>query len=120
MKRLVVPAPVTGEGRIVRQSGGLHRYGHVVLVVETSADTDLSFAWEVLPEQIPGMFKDAVYRGVRRSFEPDAQFAGYSPDGLLVRVVAGSFHQIDSNEGSFEMASMQAFAKAVTTLARAN
>ncbi|MGJ7501327.1 hypothetical protein ACSFA3_24235 [Variovorax sp. RHLX14] len=105
-----------GEGRIVRQSGGLHRYGHVVLSVEASSGANLSFNWEVLPEQIPDMFKDAVYRGVRRSFEADAQFDGYSPDGLLVRVVAGSFHQTDSNEGSFEMASMQAFSKALTSL----
>lgn len=116
MKKLLVPTPVSGEGRIVRQSGGLHRYGHVVLSVEASSGAELSFAWEVLPEQIPDMFKDAVYRGVRRSFEADATFDGYSPEGLLVRVVDGSFHQSDSNEGSFEMASMQAFAKALTSL----
>ena len=116
MKKLLIPAPVSGEGRIVRQSGGLHRYGHVILSVEASSGADLSFAWEVLPEQIPDMFKDAVYRGVRRLFEADAQLDGYSPDGLLVRVVAGSFHQTDSNEGSFEMASMQAFEKALRSL----
>lgn len=45
------------------------------------------------------------------------QFDGYSPDCRLVPVVAGSFHQTDSNEGSFELASMRAFAKALMSLA---
>lgn len=116
MKNLLVPAPVSGEGRIVRQSGGHHRYGHVVLSIEASPGAALSFVWEVLPEQIPDMFKDAVYRGVRRSFDAGARFGGYSPDGLLVRVVAGSFHETDSNEGSFEMASMKALANALMSL----
>ncbi|CAN7261425.1 hypothetical protein LJR129_001165 [Acidovorax sp. LjRoot129] len=116
MKNLLVPAPVSGEGRIVRQSGGLHRYGHVVLSIEAAPGADLSFIWEVLPDQIPDMFRDAVYRGVRRSFEADAHFGGYSPDGLLIRVVAGSFHETDSNEGSFEMASMEALARALMSL----
>ena len=116
MKRLIVPAAVSGEGRIVRQSGGLHRYGHVVLSVDNSPGADLTFAWQVLPTQIPDVFKEAIYRGVRRSFDVGAQFDGVSSDGLLVRVVDGSFHETDSNEGSFEIAATQAFLKALKSL----
>jgi elongation factor G len=115
MKRLIVPVPVSGEGRIVRQSGGLHRYGHVVLSVETSPSTALLFDWQVLPVQIPDVFREAIFRGVRRSFKDGAQFDGVSSDGLLVRVVGGSFHETDSNEGSFEIAAMQAFSKALAS-----
>src|SRR5690349_6443102 len=104
--------PARGEGRFVRQAGGLHRYGHVVLIVE-SAPAELSFSWEVFAEQIPDMFKDAVYRGVSRSFEPGGLFGSYISHGLRVRVVDGSWHETDSNEGSFEIASALALKDAI-------
>jgi hypothetical protein len=84
-----------------------------LLSVEPSYKDGLSFQWDVLPEQIPEIFREAIYRGVSRSFEPEAQFGEFAPDGLLVRVIGGSFHETDSNEGSFEIASMQAFAHAL-------
>lgn len=111
MKSVLFP-PVRGEGRIVRQAGGLHRYGHVVLLVE-SAPAELCFSWEVSAVQIPDLFKDAVCRGVTRSFEPGAVFGSYVPDGLRVRIVDGSWHEIDSNEGSFEIASALALKDAL-------
>lgn len=66
----------------MRQSDGLQRYARVVLSVEASSGPEPSFTWDVSPEQIPDIFKDAVYLGVRQSFEADAQFDGYSPEGL--------------------------------------
>ena len=112
MKRLLIQSPLTGECRFIRQTG-FPRFGHVLLTVEASCTDGLSFQWDVLPEQIPEMFREAVCRGVRRSFEPGAQFGEYAPDGLLVRVIGGSFQEKDSNEGSFEIASKQAFAQAL-------
>lgn len=114
MKRLLVQSPLTGECRFIRQAG-FPRFGHVLLSVEPSSKEGLAFRWDVLPEQIPEIFREAVYTGVRRSFEPGAQFGEYASDGLLVRVIGGSFHETDSNEGSFEIASMQAFARALTS-----
>lgn len=112
-RKLLVQRPLTGEYRFIRQTG-FPRFGHVSLSVEPSSEDGLSFRWDVVPEQIPEMFREAVYKGVTRSFEPGAQFGEYAPDGLLVRVIGGSFHETDSNEGSFEIASMQAFAHALT------
>jgi hypothetical protein len=85
----------------------------VVLSVEPSSGSGLSFQWEVSPEQIPEMFRDAVRRAVSRMFEPGAKFAQYEPDGILIRVVGGSSHDTDSNEGSFEIAAMEAFVMAL-------
>ena len=84
-----------------------------MLSVEPSSGSGLLFQWEVSPEQIPEMFRDAVRRGVRRMFEPGAKFAQYEPDGILIRVVGGSSHVTDSNEGSFEIAAMEAFVVAL-------
>lgn len=92
---------------------GFPRFGHVVLSVEPSSGSGLSFRWEVSPEQIPEIFRDAVRRGVSRTFEPGAQFAQYEPNGILIRVVGGSSHVTDSNEGSFEIAAMEAFVMAL-------
>lgn len=117
MKRLLIQSPLIGEYRFIRQAG-FPRFGHVLLSVESSSREGLSFHWDVLPEQIPEMFREAVYRGVSRSFEPGAQFGEYVPDGLSVRVIGGSFQENDSNEGSFEIASMQAFAQALTASPR--
>ncbi|MRW92024.1 hypothetical protein GJ699_18685 [Duganella sp. FT80W] len=112
MMKSVLCLPVRGVGRIVRQSGGLHRYGQVVLIVE-SAPAELSFSWEVTARQIPELFKDAVYRGVSRSFEPGAMFGSYVSDGLRVRIIDGSYHEQDSNEGSFEIAATLALKDAL-------
>lgn len=104
--------PARGEGRFVRQAGGRHPYGHVVLIVE-SAPAGLSFSWEVSAEQIPDMFKAAVYRGVSRSFEPGAMFGSHISHGLRVRIVDGSWHETDSNQGSFEIVSALALKDAM-------
>lgn len=117
MKRFELEGPLRGEGRIVRQAGGMHRYGHVILTVEP-AQTALSFTWEVSPTRIPEEFKAAVYRGIEAQFQPHARFGTYSTKGLLFRIVDGSSHAIDSNEGSFEIAASLALLKALEQLAQ--
>ncbi|MGK5003278.1 hypothetical protein [Janthinobacterium sp. LB2P70] len=117
MKRCELEGPLCGEGRVVRQAGGMHRYGHVILSVEP-AQTALSFAWEVSPTRIPEEFKAAVYRGIKAQFQPHARFGTYSTEGLLIRIVGGSSHAIDSNEGSFEIAASLALLGALEQLAQ--
>ncbi|PJC95541.1 hypothetical protein GQ37_026830 [Janthinobacterium sp. BJB1] len=117
MKRFAIEGPLRGEGLIVRQAGGMHRYGHVILSVEP-AQTALSFTWEVSPTRIPEEFKAAVYRGIEAQFQPHARFGTYSTEGLLIRIVDGSSHAIDSNEGSFEIAASLALLRALDQLAQ--
>ncbi|MCC7705141.1 hypothetical protein IGS59_23125 [Janthinobacterium sp. GW460P] len=115
MKRFEIEGPLRGEGLIVRQAGGMHRYGHVVLSVE-QAQAALSVTWEVSPTRIPEEFKAAVYRGIEAQFQPHARFGTYSTEGLLIRIVDGSSHAIDSNEGSFEIAASLALLRALDQL----
>ena len=115
MKKFELKSPLRGEGRIVRQAGGLHRYGHIIVSVEAT-QTAFSISWEVLPGQIPEVFKEAVYRGIKAMFRPGAKFGTYSTDGLLVRIIDGRSHETDSNEGSFEIASALALTAAQDSL----
>lgn len=116
MKRFKLRCALRGEGKIVRQAGGMHRYGHVILSIEP-VQTSLSLSWEVSPELIPEIFKNAAFRGIEAQFRPGAQFEQYTTDGLRIRIVDGSSHQTDSNEASFEIASSLALLNALKTLA---
>jgi hypothetical protein len=62
------------------------------------------------------MFKEAVYRGIKAQFQPDARLGAYTTDGLLIRIVDGSSHESDSNEGSFEIAAAFALLTALEPL----
>jgi elongation factor G len=115
LKIFELQGALRGEGKIIRQTGGMHRYGHVILCVEP-VQSSLSLAWEVSAEQIPDEFKDAVFRGINAQFRPGARFDNYTTDGLRIRIVDGSSHQTDSNEGSFEIASSLALLNALEDL----
>jgi elongation factor G len=115
MDTLHFPQPIKAEGRFIRQSGPIGRFGHVVLIVEQSSSERLEFSWQVPASAIPAMFQSAVVRGVTRLFEPGAKLAEFSPSSLHVRVVGGTFHPTDSNEGSYEVASANAFINAVSS-----
>ena len=115
MKTLHFPQPTKAEGRFIKQSGPIGRFGHVVLLVEQTTSHRLELSWQVPQSAIPAEFQESVTRGIRRLFEPGAKFSGVSPVGLLVRVVGGTFHPTDSNEISYELASSQAFLNAVNS-----
>jgi len=113
MKRLVISRPTKGEGRFIKQSGPIGRFAHVILIVESTFGSRIEFSWAAPQSSIPPEFRGSVERGVQRLFKDDARFTGFSPVGLLVRVVGGTFHPTDSNEISFELAASAAFIDAV-------
>jgi elongation factor G len=120
VQSLQVKQPTLGEARFVRQRGGLHRYGHVVLVVESCNMDVLEIIWEVPESAIPAEFRQAVLRGIHGVFEPEAKYAAFTSSGLKVKIVGGSYHDTDSNEGSYEIAGGLAFINAITTAGAAN
>lgn len=119
MKTFHFLLPTPGEGRFIKQSGPLCRFGHVVLVVESVNEAALEVRWQVPESSIPLQFQLAVSRGVRRLFEPGAKYAEFSSASLLVRVVGGTFHPTDSNEVSYELAASAAFVNAINSGASA-
>lgn len=102
-----------GEGKFIRQAGPPGHYGHVVMVVEPSTDDGLTFVWSVGEAAIPERFSQAVMRGIDLTFAEAGQFHGCTFTLTRVRIIDGSYHEIDSRERSFEIASALAFANAV-------
>ena len=116
MKPLPITGATRGEGRLVRQAGSMHRFGHVVLTIEPNNDGTFQYCWEVAPERVPETYKHAVKLGVIGLFSNGAKYDGWSLDGTTVRVIDGSFHETDSNEVSFVLAAAEALSNAVTQL----
>jgi elongation factor G len=104
---------VTAEGRFIRQAGGMHRFGRVVLTIEPSEAPGTTYAWEVPEAQIPSMYSKATLDGIKRWFSHGSALDGYELQYTKVRVVDGSHHETDSNELSYTFAAAEAFALAV-------
>jgi elongation factor G len=97
------------EHRYVKQSGGRGQYGHVVFNMEPGeAGSGIVFLNEIKGGVIPSEFIPAVEKGVREAAEAGV-LAGYPVTDVIVHLVDGSFHEVDSNEMSFKMAASMAF-----------
>ena len=99
------------EGRFVRQSGGRGQYGHVWLEVEPlPAGSDVVFENKIVGGVIPKEFIPAVEKGVREAAA--SGILGYPMVDILVRLVDGSYHEVDSSERAFQIAGSLAFKEA--------
>lgn len=114
MERLRCGPSARGEGRFIKQSGPIGRFGHVVLEVQClESPQSISVTWVASEEAIPSVFRHSVERGIVRLFEPEAKYGEFSSDGISVRIIGGTCHPTDSNEVSFELAAAAAFINAI-------
>jgi len=96
------------EGRFVRQSGGRGQFGHVWLTLEPlTAGSGVIFANKIVGGAVPKEFIPAVEKGVREAASTGVM--GYPMVDLLVQLVNGSFHEVDSSERAFQIAGSMAF-----------
>lgn len=101
-----------GEGKYIRQTGGVGNYGHCKLRVEPAErGSGLQFENEVPATRVPEVFASGIERGVVEAAEQGI-LAGYSMTDLRVTVLDGSFHEQDSNELAFQFAGAIAFKEA--------
>jgi len=101
------------EYRYVKQTGGRGQYGHVILAVEPGQPgSGISFEDKTVGGSIPREYIPAVEKGVREASEAGV-LAGYPVVDVSIRLVDGSFHEVDSNEMAFKMAGSLAFRQAV-------
>ena len=108
-----ITIPVRAEGRYVRQTGGRGQYGHVWLEVEPlPRGAGFEFVNEVVGGAVPREFVPAVEAGVREAMESGA-IAGYPVVDCRVRLVDGSYHEVDSSEIAFKIAGSMAFKSAL-------
>ncbi|HZK17927.1 MAG TPA: EF-Tu/IF-2/RF-3 family GTPase, partial [Clostridia bacterium] len=108
-----IKVPAQSEGRFIRQSGGRGQYGHVKLKVEPmDEDTGYEFVNKIVGGVVPKEFIPAVNAGARESME-NGVLAGYQLTGVRVTLYDGSYHEVDSSEMAFKIASSMAFKKAI-------
>ena len=107
--RETIRGTVESEGKFVRQSGGRGQYGHVWLKIEpNSAGKGNEFINGVVGGSVPREYVPAVDKGIREA-EETGVIAGYPVVDVKVTLFDGSYHDVDSNEMAFKIASSMGF-----------
>jgi len=110
--RETIRKPAKGEEKYVRQTGGRGQYGHAVLEIEPNEPgAGFEFINEIVGGVIPREYIPAVEKGVVEAMEGGI-LAGYEMVDVKVRLVYGSFHEVDSSEMAFKIAGSIAFKNA--------
>ncbi len=101
-----------------KQSGGRGKFADIKFVASpVDADWDISkdglqFINEISGGNIPREFIPAVEKGFRQAMV-NGVLAGYPMDSLKIRLIDGSYHNVDSDALSFEIAARTAFREAL-------
>ena len=101
------------EYRYVKQTGGRGHYGHVVFEMEPAElGSGIAFTNDISGGVIPRGYFNAIERGLLEAAEAGV-IAGYPITDVKVRLYDGSFHEVDSNELAFKIASSMAFKEGI-------
>jgi elongation factor G len=95
-----------------KQTGGRGQYGHVELEIEPAPGEGYVFENEITGGAIPREFIKPVEQGIKDAMERGF-LAGYELVDIRVRLVFGSYHEVDSDERSFHIAGSLAFQDAL-------
>jgi elongation factor G len=111
--RETVKAKADGEGKFIRQSGGKGQYGHVVIKLEPNEKgKGIEVVNETVGGSIPKEFIKPTIDGIMEGTN-NGVVAGHPVVDVIVRIVDGSFHDVDSSELAFKMAGIFAFKDAM-------
>jgi elongation factor G len=108
---------VKSDYKHAKQSGGKGQYGHVVIELSpmTEADradpnvkNDFLFINDITGGVIPKEFIPSVEKGLRETIT-SGPLAGFPVVGVKVKLVFGSYHDVDSSEMAFKLAASMAF-----------
>lgn len=95
-----------------KQSGGRGQYGHVVIEIEPiHEEKDFEFVDKIFAGSVPLQYRPAVEKGVREVMV-EGVVAGYPVTRVRCTLLDGSYHDVDSSEMAFKIATHQAFRKA--------
>lgn len=107
--RETITKNVKVEGRFVRQSGGRGQFGHVWLeLAPNESGKGFEFEDAIVGGVIPKEFIGGVQKGVAGALDSGV-LAGYPVVDVKVRLVDGSYHDVDSSEMAFKIAGSMAF-----------
>ena len=97
-----------------KQSGGRGKFADIIVnvgPVDEGFEGSLQFIDEVKGGNIPKEFIPSVQKGFQTAMK-NGVLAGYPMDTLKVTLLDGSFHPVDSDQLSFEIAAIQAYKNA--------
>ena len=101
------------ETRFERQTGGHGQFAHVILEVNPLPEGQGRKAEDKTPPGLmPKEFAAAAVDGVKNAMQAGI-LAGYPVDDIEVKIVGGSFHEVDSSEQAFRVAANMALKEAL-------
>jgi len=115
--RETIRKAVEAEGRFIRQTGGRGQFAVVSILVEPRPGGDLEadpidYRWQVKGGAIPQEFCKSVEAGLRDAASGGI-LTGYPLIDVVVRVLDGKYHEVDSSEVAYEAAGSLALQRAV-------
>ncbi|MCU0678344.1 MAG: elongation factor G [Candidatus Pacebacteria bacterium] len=113
------------EYKYIKQSGGRGQYGHVKIKIRpmvaleegkepaknVNREDHFEFVNNIKGGAIPGEYIPAVMKGAKEAMARGF-VAGYKMEDVSVELYDGSFHDVDSSEIAFKLASIYAFKEA--------
>jgi elongation factor G len=108
-----ITTSVTHRETYKKQTGGRGKFADIQVEIGPidEGKTGLQFVNEVVGGNIPREFIPSVEKGFLSAMK-NGVLAGYPIDNLKVRLFDGSFHAVDSDQLSFEIAGRMAFREA--------
>ena len=110
-----ITKPVTLREVYKKQSGGRGKFADIIVTVgpkdEDYTEGDLQFINEVKGGNVPKEFIPSVQKGFQDSLKSGV-LGGFPMTGMKVTLTDGSFHPVDSDQLSFELAAHNAFRNA--------
>jgi len=108
--RETITKKVISTGKFVQQSGGHGQYGHTVIEMSPQETPGMGVTFEdkIKSGAIPREFIPSVKKGILGAAKSGA-LAGYPVTDINVKLIDGSFHEVDSSELAFQMAAAIAF-----------
>ena len=107
-----ITKPTTLREVYKKQSGGRGKYADIIVTIgpkdEDYKEGDLQFINEVKGGNIPKEFIPSVQKGFENAMKTGV-LGGYPMTGLKVVLTDGSFHPVDSDQLSFELAALNAY-----------
>jgi elongation factor G len=112
--RETITRPVEkAEYRYIKQTGGRGQYGHVILTLEPGEPgSGIVYENKTVGGVIPKEYLPAVEKGVHESAEAGV-LAGYPVVDVKIKLIDGSFHEVDSSDMAFKMAASMAFKEGI-------
>ncbi|MFC5741963.1 elongation factor G [Dyella tabacisoli] len=107
--REAIRSTVKQDYKHAKQSGGKGQYGHVVIeLVPQERGKGFEFENAITGGVIPKEFIPAVEKGLRETIV-SGPLAGFPVVDVKVRLIDGSYHDVDSSEMAFKLAASMAF-----------